>query len=334
MSKESYNWLINLNSLDFNKKSVIIVGSGWMADQYALALSKLKVQTVDIISNTEESSKKFFEKYKFNFKSGGYEKNLPLLEKVDLVIIATPIQKLTGAVNLAIDCGQTNILLEKPGALYHRELSLLLKKLTNQRVRIAFNRILYSNFYKLKHLVEQDGGITSCIIDFTEWIHRINFEKLTAEICNRWGICNSLHVISMAMEIIGMPKQLSSCCFGKLDWHPTGSIFVGSGITEKNIPFTYHADWGSAGRWGIEIITKKNAYRLIPLESLSVCTKGDNTWNQIHFESVFPDVKPGVAEEIAVMLADQKEDQIPLISLSRAIEYHKLAEKIFGYKKT
>jgi len=334
MSEESYNWLTQINSLNFNNKSVILIGAGLMAEQYAIALSKMKISNVTVISHSEKNEKKFIEKYKFNFKSGGYEKNLPLLEKADLVIIATPIQKLTEAANLAIYCGQTNILLEKPGSLYHHELSLLLKKLTNQKIRIAYNRILYSNFYKLKHLVEQDGGITSCIIDFTEWIHRINFEKLPTEVCNRWGICNSLHVISMAMEIIGMPKQLSSYCFGKLDWHPTGSIFVGSGITEKNIPFTYHADWGSAGRWGIEIITKKNAYRLIPLEGLSVCTKGDTTWNQIHFESVFPDVKPGVAEEIAVMFSDQKEDQIPLISLSKAIEYHKLAEKIFGYKKT
>jgi len=47
----------------------------------------------------------------------------------------------------------------------------------------------------------------------------------------------------MAMELIGMPKDISIHQFGKLDWYPSGSVFVGNGISRNDMPFSYHADW-------------------------------------------------------------------------------------------
>jgi len=115
-----------------------------------------------------------------------------------------------------------------------------------------------------------------------------------------------------------------------LSCHPSGAIFVGSGITENNIPFSYHADWNSSGGWGIEVMTKENAYRLIPLEDLFVCPKGKSDWKQIPFKTAFPDVKAGVAEEIAIMLnLENKKNE--MISLQRAASFNKVAEKFFGY---
>jgi len=118
-----------------------------------------------------------------------------------------------------------------------------------------------------------------------------------------------------------------------LDWHPSGSIFVGSGISNQNIPFSYHGDWTSSGRWGIEVMTRKNAYRLIPLEDLFVCKKGSVKWEKVHFQRSFPEAKPGLAEEIALMLSTDKSDPLDLPSLKNAAQLNKFAEKIFGYKK-
>ena len=102
---------------------------------------------------------------------------------------------------------------------------------------------------------------------------RIDFEKDEPEVYQRWGISNSLHVISMVFDLIGLPKEITSKQSGKTSWHDSGSIFTGNGISENNIPFSYHADWESAGRWGIEIMTKEHAYRLMPLENLYVRKK-------------------------------------------------------------
>ena len=147
----------------------------------------------------------------------------------------------------------------------------------------------------------------------------------------KWGIANSLHPISMAFELIGFPKTFRFHQFGSLDWHPSGSIFVGSGISEKNIPFSYHADWNSAGRWGIEIMTRKNAYRLISLEELFKCKIDTDNWEKIEFKKSFPNVKQGLAEEIAVMLDKSLERKIKLVNLEIGYEIVEFGERIFGY---
>ena len=327
----AYKYLTNINSLNFENKSVLIVGGGWMAYQYALALSRMNIKDVTIISKTKDNVKKISNEFGFRSLYGGYEKNLPLMKKMDLVIIATPVHLLLPIIELALRCGQANILVEKPASLYSEDLLVAAEKIKNQRVRVAYNRLLYANFFLLKYLTEEEGGISSCHFTFTEWLHTINFKNTLPDAYRRFGISNSLHVISMAAELIGFPKEISAYQSGKLDWHPSGSIFVGSGITEKGISFSYHADWESSGRWGIEVMTKENAYRLIPLEDLYVCKKNTTDWQKISFKTAFPDVKQGIAEEIALMLDKNMEQQISLVSLEKAAEFNKLAEKIFGY---
>ena len=132
----------------------------------------------------------------------------------------------------------------------------------------------------------------------------------------------------MVIDLIGDLKQLSSFTSGTLQWHTSGSCFVGSGISEKNIPYSYHADWTSNDRWGIEVFTKKNSYKLIPLEDLYQCPKNSTTFNQIIFEKAFPDVKQGIAEEIALMLSNNEKS---FVTLSQAKKFIETAQKIFGY---
>lgn len=332
MINKSYDKLINIDLCNFQNKSVLIIGSGNIATEYVKALTKLKIKNIEILSKDKNSLKnKQLLKHKIIY--GGFEKIMKVIEKKDLVIITTPINLLSRAAVLAIKSGQDKILIEKPGSLFKTDLILLEKLIKEQKVRIAYNRLCYPNFQKLKLLVTRDGGITSCKFDFTEWVHTIPFGKYKKDVYRRWGISNSLHVISMAMELIGMPKKIVTNQSGNLKWHPTGSIFVGSGISEENIPFSYHANWEGAGRWSIEIVTKKNIYRLSPLEKLFVLKKGTTKWKKIQVKNIFPNIKMGLAEEVTAMLDDDLEKHLKMMTVKRSIEYNKLAEKIFGYKK-
>jgi len=332
MIKQAYEDLTKVNLLDFSKKSVLIIGAGHIANQYAIALSKLKIKNVTILGKSKENLQKFKEFPNFEIIPGGYETNLSKIKKKDLVIIATPIEELMKTTKKVIENGHSRILIEKPGSVFKNDLLELKKIIKKEKVRIAYNRFFYLSFHKLLSLVESEGGITSCKFDFTEWLHTIEIEKYNTKICNRWGISNSLHVISMVLGLIGMPKKISTCQMGSLEWHPTGSIFVGNGISEKDIPFSYHANWGGGGRWGIEVITKENIYRLIPLEKLFVSKKGSTKWEEVNLQNTFLDVKEGIAEEIATMLNDELDKKIGMISLSDAIKFNEIAEEIFGYK--
>lgn len=327
---EYYEWLINICSLKFENKSVLLIGAGNIAKHYLSALSSMNIDDVTVISNKKPSG--FPNESTIKFLVGGFEKNLSNVEQKDIVIVATPIPLLINAAEYAINYNQNNILIEKPGSLYSKDLLSLEKKIGLQTVRIAYNRLLYPSLHKLKKLIHEDGGVSSCRFTMTEWIDKIDLTKDSVDVYQRWGISNSLHVISMVSELIGIPKEIHAEQHGNLKWHKSGSIFVGSGITEKSIPFSYHADWKSGGRWGIEIFTEKNSYRLMPLEELYMCRKNEINWSSVPIQTAFPHIKPGLAEQIAAMLASDVEIKSELMSLNKAVYLIKTAEKIFGYE--
>ena len=326
---ENYDWLKNIEKLDFTDKKVLIIGGGEIAKQYALAFLKFHISDITMIVKTGNFISDFCLEKNIKLLKGGFESHLSNLEKMDLVIIATPIPILIKATKLCIDSGQDNILIEKPGSLYSKELFSLSNNYADKKIRIGYNRLVYPNLHKLKQLINSEGGVTSCRFTFTEWLDRIEFEKDESIVYQRWGISNSLHVISMAFDIIGLPKEITSVQSGKINWHDSGTQFIGCGISKNNIPFTYHADWNSGGRWGIEIFTKENSYFLIPLEELYVCKKFTGITLPVDFDIAFPDLKLGIPEEIAIMLDETS--GLDLITLEYAAKLNQITEKIMGY---
>jgi len=330
-SNKTYRILTSIHSLNFQNKSILIIGSGWMARQYAIALKEMSIKDVTIFSRDKEKSESLCSEFGFKPIFGNPEETISKIPEKDLTIISTSISSLIQMTKIVINSGQKNILVEKPGSLYSDELLELEKTSNGCRIRIAYNRLTYPNLHKLKTLIKNEGGISSCNFNFTERIQSIDFKKENPDVYARWGISNSLHIISMVIDLIGFPKKSFFYQAGKLEWHPTGSIFVGSGLSENDIPFSYHADWGSSGRWGIEIMTKENAYRLISLEELFVCHKNSFEWESVSFDVSYSKTKHGVCEEIAIMLDEKLEEKIPLVTLSKAAQFNKTAEQILGY---
>ena len=328
-----HDWLSSINLEIFQKKSILIIGNGFIAREYCKIFQYLKCQNITILGNSEESTKKLANEFKFKYFFGGFENKLNQIENKDLVIICTPIHLLLEATKLCISSGQKNILIEKPGTLYPEELLNINEQISDQNVKIGFNRILYPSQLYLKKLIENEE-VTSCHFRFTEWIDTINFEKYQKDAYNRWGISNSLHVIGMAFNLIANPKNISCYQQGGLDWHPSGSTFTGSGLTKKNIPFSYHADWESLGSWGIEIFTKENTYRLKPLEDLHIFDNVSRNWKKIETKTLFPNLKPGLGEQVIMMLSNEEPIQDYLMSLSSTYELIKTVEQIFAYDQS
>ena len=71
---------------------------------------------------------------------------------------------------------------------------------------------------------------------------------------------------------------------------------------------------------------------MTPLEELFVTPKYSGKTKQIKFKKAFPELKQGLAEEIAIMLDEKNKEKSELLSLKEGVEYIKIAEKIFGYK--
>ena len=253
---------------------VLLVGSGQMAYEYWRVLDALGCQVI-VAGRGLNSAKLFHE------KTGVMPLLKPLREiinseAVNFGIVATSVENLASVCIELLQLKVKNILLEKPGALYKKDLNDIqsLSNQCNANVLIAYNRRFYDSVLQAKEIIRQDGGILSAIFDFTEWSHQIVDLPIGDEVKQRWFLANSSHIVDLVWHLIGSPKELVSSVSGSLPWHESGSIFVGSGISELDIPFSYHANWGGPGRWLCEFVTKNHKLIFKPLESLSVIKLG------------------------------------------------------------
>jgi predicted dehydrogenase len=302
------------NNIKNLAKKVLIVGSGYMASEYAKVLSSLKVD-YEIVGRGLKNCKKMKEKFSVEVFSGGIENFTTKkdLSKYSHIINTVNIHLLNETTQILIKGGAKKILLEKPGDLNISGLKKL-SELSNNNdadILIAYNRRFYSSVVNLKKLVKNDGGILSVHFDFTEWIHKINPAKYDKKSLKKWIMCNSSHVIDTVFYLIGIPKSLNSYAFGekKIEWHPNASAFLGFGVSEKNIPFTYHSNWQSSGRWSIKVLTKSGTYYLEPLEILKKQEIGSINIEKINLNYSYDEnFKPGIYNQVNNFIRNNFDD--------------------------
>lgn len=261
------------------ENKVLVIGTGFMAREYLNVLQGLEREVVVVGRGKEklEILKKDFPAY--TYFSGGVDKFLEATSVIPAFVInAASIGQLKSTSLLLINAGIKYLLLEKPGDLSIENLTeiKLSADKNNVRIGIAYNRRFYTSVSVLRNEAFLDGGITSAHFEFTEWIHTIDPAIYDPEALRKWIISNSSHVIDTVFALIGLPKELHSNVHGRniIEWHPSGTIFSGSGVSEENIPFTYHSNWEGPGRWAIEISTRKRRYYLKPMEKLQQQLKG------------------------------------------------------------
>jgi len=289
-------------------EKILLVGAGPIAQEYANILKALHVPFV-VIGRGKESVEKFFADTGFQAEIGGIEPWLKKNNPPAKAIIAVGEKELGEITRLLIQGGAKEILVEKPGGFNADDIRHV-GKLSNEKktkVYIAYNRRFYSSVKKAKEIINENGGVLSFHFEFTEWIHKIPETKKTTGIIREWFLANSTHVIDLAFFLGGKPKNLSSYALAGLPWHNGSSIFSGAGITEKKALFSYHANWESAGRWSVEILTAKNRLYLRPLEKLSIQNIGEiDITNVAIDDTIDKKFKPGYYLQVKSFLEDKK----------------------------
>lgn len=325
-----------ISRTDFSNCEATVIGYGNMGREFVKALQVLKIRKICVCSLSRELLLPLQDFGNITAVAGGYKRLKRKPAQNELAIIAIPIADLIPAAQHLRELDYRNFLIEKPISLWGKEIRKFCKIFADANITAVsgYNRAAYPSLLELKHLAEGDGGITSCTYAFTEFTNRIDPKAYTKEEARRWGIANSLHVMSMAHSLIGMPKDWNSHrgADSAVSWHPAGSVFVGSGISDRGIAFAYHADWGSTGRWSVEVHTKAASYRLCPLEQLSVRYSFKEGWKDIPVTSLAPDVKAGFVEQVASLLNKEIGREIPLIALEEACRLTEFAEDVFGYE--
>lgn len=295
-------------SNNLNKNRIWLVGAGAMAVEYSKVLIDLNVN-FSVIGRSKTSAQKFKEKTGIKVFIGGLAEFLKNTQNIiETAIVAVNVEFLPDITKQLIHHGTKKILLEKPGALSFDELDELSSeaKKYNVNIFIAYNRRFYASILKILDIIHEDGGIKSCIFEFTEWSHIIEKLEKPHFVKEAWFIGNSTHVIDLAFFLIGDVKSLATFTSSGLNWHPKGSIFTGAGESQSGALFSYHANWESPGRWGLEIMTKNNRLILRPLEKLSVQKIGSVQIEEIEIDDKLDqNYKPGVYLQTKTFLEDE-----------------------------
>jgi predicted dehydrogenase len=310
-----------------------LVGAGPMAYDYAKVLIAQNV-SFKIVGRGEKSAQILEKSLKTEVVRGGFEKFITCGQKVKNVIIAVGIEQLTSVAIKAINAGVERILIEKPAGTSLKEISKLsaLAKKKKVKIFVAYNRRFYQSVSKARQIISADGGVESFVFDFTELSDQVKNLSIPIEVKERWIFANSSHVIDLAFNLCGNPLKLKSMVSGGNSWHPSGSVYAGCGLTLGGALFSYHANWESGGRWGIEIMTPKRRLIFRPLEKLQEMIKGSFSVSSCVFdESIDNNFKPGLFKQVQAFL------QGPGIEYLCSIEEHKKNTrnycKISGYNE-
>jgi len=284
---------------------VLLVGAGNMAAEYIKVLDDLTVD-YSIVGRSKESAIAFEQKTGKQVIVGGLEVAFDTLtHQPTHAIVATTLESLEENTLYLIEKGVKQILVEKPGALSSEGMKRIVQSAGEHgaNVYIAYNRRFYASVIAASKLIEEDGGLTSFLFEFTEWSHVVGALGKTPTQLDNWFIGNSTHVVDMAFFFGGKPKEMSSFVTSTLDWHPKGSIYTGAGVTEKDIFFSYHANWQAPGSWKLELLTAKNRYIFRPLEKLHVQRLGKLTVEEIIItDELDIKFKPGLYEQTKALL--------------------------------
>ncbi len=260
--------------------TVLIVGAGTIASEYIKVLLAQNITPL-VVGRGSEKIAQLKKKYPEVSIIGGGLKEYLKHNKCPLhAIVATAVIDLAFTTKLLIQSECLYILAEKP-LVYTIEEAVMLESIATQHntnLFIAFNRRYYQSVLKAKELIVLDGGVTSFHFNFTEALFTIEPLGLDESQIKYLGIGNSCHPIDTAFQLGGLPASMESKQYGTdISWHQTGSIFTGLGETVSGVPFTYHANWRSPGRWNIEIMTRNRKLLFSPMEKL--CQQNLNTFS-------------------------------------------------------
>lgn len=257
-------------------QAVWLVGSGVMAQDYIRVLKGLNVNVV-VIGRGGDSARKCEEATGCPVITGGLEQFLATSPTTCThAIVSVGVEALANTTMQLLDYGVKNVLVEKPAGLNFEEIKKLAhkSKAVAANVFVAYNRRFYAAVLKAQEIIVQDGGVTSFNFEFTEWAHVIEKVQKAPGVKENWFLANSTHVVDLAFYLGGKPQTLSAFTAGTLDWHPSAAVFSGAGVSKSGALFSYQANWESAGRWSVEVLTKSHRLILRPMEKLQIQRKG------------------------------------------------------------
>jgi predicted dehydrogenase len=311
----------------------LVVGAGEMGRAHIAVLRALDTGAIEALAPSERN-RAAVEALGAGFSAA------PLADAVARfrpthAVVAGPADTLADCTLRLIDLGLRDILVEKPAALNRCEAAALATRAAGSgaRIYVGYNRRFYASVRAALAMIRASGHpIANLSFEFTEWSDVIRgLTNQSPRTLAHWLVANSLHVIDLAFLATGLPDVGRShfVARGRLDWHPS-KIFVGSGLTTDDIPFSYGANWDGPGRWGVEWVTSSTRYVFRPMEKLHTVARGSVAVTEVALEGDLDQrFKPGLYRQNQAFLSGEGREA--LANLDHALRLVELAHRIGGY---
>jgi predicted dehydrogenase len=307
-----------------------LVGAGPMAVAHAAVLDRMG-RDYEVVGRSQASADAFTAKTGRAVRTGGLEQALAEGAAPTHAIVATGCEVLAATTLALLRAGTANLLVEKPAGLSGADVAAIgaLAAQRNARVVIAYNRRCFASVEKARELIAEDGGLQSMTFDFTEMADKVGRMDRLQAVKERWLLANSTHVIDLAFHFGGKPADWCAHRAGRLDWHPAGAVFAGSGITGRNVLFSYTANWQGPGRWGLELVTARRRLVLRPMEVLQASSAALSPPEPVACDTRFEDaLKPGLYRQMEAFLGGEDGT---LCTLAEHMDLMPAYERIAGY---
>ncbi|OGZ12728.1 MAG: hypothetical protein A3D67_02865 [Candidatus Lloydbacteria bacterium RIFCSPHIGHO2_02_FULL_51_22] len=304
---------------------ILLIGTGYMGKEYAKVLKGLSESFI-AVGRSPESVKNFTDEIDSAAVSGGLAQWLQKNKCPSRAIVAVTEDELGIATRELLNAGCRSILVEKPGGFDIKDIRAV-AVLANKKkadVYVGYNRRFYASTLKAMEMIKKEG-VSSFNFDFTERSYAVEELKQSDAIKREWFLQNSTHVIDMAFHLGGWPEKMY--CFGKdkLTWHPDNVIYAGSGISDKGVLFSYHANWKSAGRWSLEVMTPKSKLIFRPLEKLQIQKYGSMTVEDVPLDDALDQkYKPGLYRQTKAFVENKKGLSTIEEQISHLVYYEKI----------
>jgi predicted dehydrogenase len=290
-----------------NLPSVLLVGAGPMAVEYAKILRAKNIAPITI-GRSDQSAQKFQSETGFVAETGGLDEWLERNPTAypSHAVVAVGEKTIGGATLALLEHGFKSILVEKPGGFDAEDIRAVGAKAEalGSAVSVGYNRRFFASSVAAKQIIAEDGGVLSFNFEFTEWGHVISGLVKEEGVKEQWFLSNSTHVIDLAFHLGGMPSEFSAFVAGSLNWHPEASVFSGAGKAENGALFSYQANWAAPGRWGVEILTRKHRLILRPMERLQIQKIGSVAIEFVDIDDhLDKDFKPGLYKQAEAFFA-------------------------------
>ncbi|MFC4724468.1 Gfo/Idh/MocA family oxidoreductase [Glycocaulis abyssi] len=313
---------------------ILLIGAGPMAVQHYKAARALDL-TVTVCGRGEASADAFEAETGMRPGTGELQSQLEAMKVVPArALVAVSVAQLGDATRAVLAAGCERVLLEKPGGATLEDVEALASGDGDDRVRLAYNRRFLPSVLTAADCIASDGGLTSMMFEFNENRSLVaGLTQHTPAVKANWFFANSTHVVDTAFFLAGYPSripdhEMAAFANGDAAALPPSQAYGGAGRI-GDVVYAFHADWSSAGRWGIELCTPRRRLVLKPVETLSEMPAGSFRLNELALSHGEPSgLKPGLFNMLAAFQKDP--DQPAFLSLKGQADRLRCFRKFVG----